>query len=122
MKINILLQSFLQQIYYISNQIKILNCKQKLFLITIINSFNIDIEHDIIEISFILISDHIQRCKPLLLNLNLLEINNNVKKLLEMPDKSFVDINYTIKEEFEDKENKMIKYCLQNITNLKKMK
>ena len=105
MKINILLQSFLQQIYYISNQIKILNCKQKLFLITIINSFNIDIEHDIIEISFILISDHIQRCKPLLLNLNLLEINNNVKKLLEMPDKSFVDINYTIKEEFEDKEN-----------------
>ena len=51
-----------------------------------------DINKDIIEISFILISEKIKRCKPLLLNLKSLEINRSTKKLFEMPDKSIIDI------------------------------
>ena len=57
-----------------------------------------DINKDIIEISFILISEKIKRCKPLLLNLKSLEINRSTKKLFEMPDKSIIDITYFINE------------------------
>ena len=56
----------------------------------IIKFRKVDIFNDIIEISFILISDKIKRCKPLLLDLKSLEINKYIKKLLEMPDKSFI--------------------------------
>ena len=58
-----------------------------------------------IEISFILISDRIKRCKPLLLNLKSFEINKSIKKLFEMPDKSFIDINFFIKENLNTNEN-----------------
>ena len=58
----------------------------------------VDINKDIIEISFILISEKIKRCKPLLLNLKFLEINRSTKKLFEMPDKSIIDITYFINE------------------------
>ena len=58
----------------------------------------VDINKDIIEISFILISEKIKRCKPLLLNLKSLEINRSIKKLFEMPDKSIIDITYFINE------------------------
>ena len=58
----------------------------------------VDINKDIIEISFILISEKIKRCKPLLLNLKSLEINRSTKKLFEMPDKSIIDITYFINE------------------------
>ena len=57
-----------------------------------------DLYSDMIEISFILISDRIKRCKPLLLNLKSFEINKSIKKLFEMPDKSFIDITFFIKE------------------------
>ena len=58
----------------------------------------VDINKDIIEISFILISEKIKRCKPLLLNLKSFEINRSTKKLFEMPDKSIIDITYFINE------------------------
>ena len=68
----------------------------------IIKFKKIDIFTDIIEISFILICDKIKRCKPLLLDLKSLEINKSIKKLFEMPDKSYIDITYFIKEENYD--------------------
>ena len=71
----------------------------------IIKFKSVDISNDIIEISFILLSDRIKRCKPLLLDLKSLEINKNIKKLFEMPDKSFIDITYFIKEEKCDDNN-----------------
>ena len=69
------------------------------FKINNIKFKEVDISNDIIEISFIIISDKIKRCRPLLLDLKSLEINKNTKKLFEMPDKSFIDITYLIKEE-----------------------
>ena len=74
----------------------------------IIKFKKVDIINDIIEISFILISDKIKRCKPLLLDLKSFEINKSIKKLFEMPDKSFIDISYIIKEEINE-ENDLIK-------------
>ena len=85
----------------------------------IIKFRKVDIFNDIIEISFILISDKIKRCKPLLLDLKSLEINKYIKKLLEMPDKSFIDISYIIKEEIND-QNNLTQYNSNEKLELKK--
>ena len=74
----------------------------------IIKYDDVDIDNDIIEVSFILISEKIKRCKPLKLDLKSFEIDKNIKKLFEFPDKSFIDINYLIKSSINEEKNLII--------------